>query len=65
MLTEEACRILVQSLVISHLDYGNTLFIGLPDCGLDKLQQIHNIAVKLVCGSGRLESLSEAMYHIH
>ena len=38
MLTEEACRILVQSLVISHLEYGNTLFIGLPDCDLDRLQ---------------------------
>ena len=38
MLSKEACRILVQSLVISHLDYGNALFIGLPDCDLDKLQ---------------------------
>ena len=38
VLTEEACRILVQSSVISCLDYGNALFIGLPDCDLDKLQ---------------------------
>ena len=65
MLTEESCRILVQSLVISHLDYGNALFIGLPDCDLDKLQWIQNIAAKLILGRGRMDSPSEAMYHLH
>ena len=65
MLTEEACRILVQNLVISHLDYGNALFISLPDCDLDKLQQIQNIAAKVILGRGRMDSPSEAMYHLH
>ena len=59
MLTEEACRILVQNLVISHLDYDSALFIGLPDCNLDKVQWIQDIAAKLILGRGRMDSLEQ------
>ena len=38
MLTKDACKTLVHGLVISHLNYGNALFIDLPACNLDKLQ---------------------------
>ena len=33
-LTQEAAQILVSSLVMSHLDYVNSLLYGLPDCEL-------------------------------
>ena len=65
MLTENACRKLVHGLVISHLDYGNALFIALPDCDLDKLQWIKNIAAKLMLGRGIMDSPSEEMCHLH
>ena len=35
-LTQEAAQILVSSLVMSHLDYANSLLYGLPDCDIDK-----------------------------
>ena len=33
-------------LVISQLDYANSLYIGLPDCDVKKLQRVQNIAAK-------------------
>ena len=50
-LTQEACETLVLGTVISHLDYANTLFIGLPQCDIDKLQRVQNIAAKLTLNS--------------
>ena len=51
-ISQDACETLVLSLVMSHLDYSNILFIGLPSCDLDKLQRVQNIAAKLVLRDG-------------
>ncbi len=37
-LMEEACATLVKTLVLSHLDYCNVMYIGLPDKDVQKLQ---------------------------
>lgn len=47
-ITKEACEILVHSLIMSHLDYGNCLLYGTPKKYLQKLQRIQNMAAKLV-----------------
>ena len=36
------------ALVISRLDYGNSLLYGLPDLLLDKLQRAQNAAARVV-----------------
>ena len=35
----EACRVLIHSLVFSHLDYCNSLLYDLPECVIGKLQR--------------------------
>ena len=40
VLTKQAMETHVIELVVSHLDYCNTLFIGLPDYDIYRLQQI-------------------------
>ena len=37
-LSKEVCQTIVQSLVISHLDYANAILIDLPDITMKKLQ---------------------------
>lgn len=47
-LTEDAAATLIRSLVLSKLDYSNSLLYGLPDVLLEKLQLVQNNAVRLV-----------------
>ena len=46
VLTMDACQALVFGLVTSHLDYANALYIGLPDCDIEKFQHVQNAAAK-------------------
>ncbi len=64
-LTEETCAILVKTLVMSHLDYCNVVYTGLPDKELNKLQCVQNIAAKLVLKAGRRDSTTECLHSLH
>ncbi|KAM9499561.1 uncharacterized protein ACWYII_002425 [Salvelinus alpinus] len=46
-LTQEAAQVLIQALVISRLDYCNSLLAGLPACAIKPLQLIQNAAARL------------------
>ena len=48
LLTQEATEILVLGTVISHLDYCNSILVGLPGVDIAKMQRIQNIAAKMV-----------------
>lgn len=64
-LSEETCKILVQALVISHLDYANACYIGLPDSEMDKLQRVQTQAAKLVLKAKRLDSATQCLKDLH
>ena len=53
------------SLVISHLDYANALLGDLPKCSIDQLQQVQNIAAKIVLGKGRYDSSTRCLAELH
>ena len=53
------------SLVLSHLDYCNSLFFGLPDTVLHKAQNIQNWAAKIVLRRGKWESSTQALFDLH
>ena len=55
----------MHSLVLSHLDYANALFYGLPDTTLAPLRRIQHRAAKLVLKLGRLDSATEALKTLH
>ena len=47
-LTVDACKSLVQSLVLSHLDYCNALFYGITDSNLRMMQRVQNTAARVI-----------------
>ena len=53
------------SLVLSHLDYCNSIFFGLPDCEMAKLQKVQNCAAKLILNKTRFDSASQALRELH
>ena len=48
LLTQDATEILVLGTVMSHLDYCNSILVGLPNVDISKMQHIQNIAAKMV-----------------
>ena len=65
-LSKEVCQTIVQSLVISHLDYANAILIDLPDITMKKLQRVQNIAARLVLGNeSREENSKENLKKLH
>ena len=64
-LTQEVAQILVSSLVMSHLDYANSLLYGLPACDIDKLQCVQNCAAKLVLNRSKYDSRTQAFIDLH
>ena len=64
-LTKDACTTLVFGLCISHLDYANTLFYGLPDKTISHLQRIQTMHVKLTLKKSKFDSTTEALTQLH
>ena len=64
-LTVNSCKTLVQALVMSHLDYGNALFIDLPAATIHPAQMIQNFAAKVVLGRRKFDSATDALRELH
>ena len=64
-LTQEAAQLLPSSIVMSHLDYANSLLYGLPKCNLDHMQQVQNIIGKIVINVSKYCSSTEMLKTLH
>lgn len=63
-LSQDTAKIITHALVISHLDFSNSLLYGLPDCTIHKLQTIQNQAAKVVLANWDISS-SVALQRLH
>ena len=64
-LTTDACSTLVLGLCISHLDYANTLYYGLPDKTISNLQIVQSMCAKLTLRKSKYDSTTDALLHLH
>ena len=64
-INRESCEILVCSLVLSHLDYGNSLLQGCTNIVLNKLQIIQNCTAKVVLDEPRQYNSMRVLYELH
>ena len=56
---------LVSALVISHIDYGNSLLAGLPANRLYPLQKVQNAAARVVTGARRRDPMTRHLKDLH
>ena len=56
---------LVHAFITSRLDYCNSLFYGLPNSQLAKLQKVQNATARLVCGTPRWSHVMPLLYQLH
>ena len=64
-ITTKVAQTLVQSIVISHLDYGNGLHYGISEQLLTKLQRVQNAAARIILGYGKYDHISEGLMKLH
>ena len=60
-LTRKASSRAVIALVMSHLDYANSILGGLPKVSINPLQRVQNMAAKIVTGKNKYESSSKCL----
>ena len=61
----DTARIVVQSLILSKLDYCNSLLVGTPECHLSHLQCVQNMACRVVCNLKKFDHVSPSMCSLH
>jgi len=64
-LTQHATQLLVQSMVISRLDYCNALLTGLPACVVKPLQMVQNAAARLVFHQPKRAHITTLFVELH
>jgi hypothetical protein len=64
-ITEDSARTLVQTNVISLLDYCNCLLIGLPKNLIAKLQRVQNCAARLIKSVGKYDHITPVLRELH
>ena len=57
-LPRSAALTVINSFVISRLDYCNSLFVGLPDSQLIRLQRVLNTAARLLSRTSKFQSIT-------
>ena len=64
-LTEDTTTTLVNSCILSRLDYCNSLLAGYPQTVIKPLQQVHNPAAKLILKFRRIEHAKRLLKQLH
>ncbi|XP_051806519.1 uncharacterized protein LOC127534691 [Acanthochromis polyacanthus] len=64
-LTQQATQLLVQALVMSRIDYCNSLLAGLPACTVKPLQMIQNAAARLVFNQPKRAHVTPLFISLH
>ncbi|XP_062571108.1 uncharacterized protein LOC134233132 [Saccostrea cucullata] len=65
LITEDACKTLVCSLVTSRLDYANALLYGINTTEIAKLQRIQNTAARIITRSRKREHITPILVSLH
>lgn len=65
LLPFQARQVIVQGLILSHLDYGNALYLGAPQSTVHKLQIIQNCAARTLLQIPRRHSIKPGLKNLH
>ena len=64
-LSYENRNLLARCLILSRLDYCNSLYVGLPKFLIEKLQRVLNSACRFVCNVSKFSSITPFLHDLH
>ena len=64
-LDHDTTRTIIQALVMSKLDYCNSLLLGSANYQLKKIQRIQNMACRIVCNLHKFDHVTPSMHDLH
>eukprot|EP00745_Piridium_sociabile_P023788 TRINITY_DN3715_c0_g1_i1.p1 TRINITY_DN3715_c0_g1~~TRINITY_DN3715_c0_g1_i1.p1 ORF type:complete len:1177 (-),score=226.07 TRINITY_DN3715_c0_g1_i1:25-3555(-) len=64
-LSLEAAKKIMSAFVLSRLDYCNSLFAGLPDCLLERLQKAQNHAARIILRKRKFDHAKPLLRQLH
>ena len=64
-LDQKSCKIIIQAIIQSRLDYCNSLLLRTSEFELCELQQIQNMAYRIVCNLRRYDHITDSMKDLH
>ena len=64
-INEENYKVFVNNFVVSHLDYCNSLYYGLPNILLSRLQRVQNTAACLISCVKRSSHITPVLKKLH
>ena len=64
-INEENCKVFIKSLIVSYLDYYNSLYYGLPNILLSRLQRVQNTAARLISRVKRSSHITPVLKKLH
>ena len=62
---KKTAQVVVQILVLSRIDYCNSLLMRLAEYQIVKLQRIQNMTCRVICGVGKFDSISYHLKDLH
>lgn len=64
-LSQKDLEIVIHALISSRLDYCNSLYVGLPQSTLSRLQMVQNAAARLLKGTKKREHITPVLASLH
>ena len=61
----DTAKTVVQAIILSKLNYCNSLLAGTSECHLSWLQCVQNMACRVVCNLRKYDCVSASMYSLH
>jgi len=64
-LTPACLETLIHAFITCKLDFCNSLFVGVPQYLIQRLQSVQNSAARLITGSRRYDHITPVLYDLH